>query len=153
MHGRVIRDPLGHVLSGLTGLRQSGFPVDSHMLRAHTALVCLERGCGSQPVFDTLVHAYNMTEALVAVIPVPEYEADLACGKAVMVEIASSAALAGRFALTAGQVAAVARLLVIHDTCLELATVRDMERAISLIHQRLRTDPKTVRLPRVVSIN
>ena len=145
----MLSNPLGYVLESLTPVRNHSFPLTELKIKNHLAMTMLVRGQAKKDDMDKLVAMCNMTEALWELGFGKEYQNVCADGRYAILSIVNRATQHGRFTPTGPEITMLNMLMELHDTQMEVITVKDMERALKLVQTRLRTDKKTVKLPPV----
>lgn len=136
----VLIDPLAYVMSGLK-------PVLSHSestslrIRNHAAMTALTRGEAVKADIDTLISAFNISEALTLVNPNlgSDWRDEIKAGQDALYNVAVRGRTTYKFVLTGAEMAAMNLLMEIHEAQLEKATVLELERATDVVHQRMRT--------------
>lgn len=135
---RILRDPLAYVVEGMTAIpKYESYMVDVG-ITTHAAMANLTQGKATKTDINRLINAGNMSEALHRRGFGKEYEAVLRTGIDALYEVAIRGAKTNKFVLRASEMEAINMLLELHDAQLEIATVKDVERALALVEEELR---------------
>lgn len=109
-------------------------------LSNHSALTALAEGTATRLDVDQLIAARNMAEALRSVARLGMHHKEiLAEGHMALIEVGKRTLADGKPSATPGEIAALTDLLELHDLQLEQTTVIQMERAIRLVKDRVRS--------------
>lgn len=109
-------------------------------LSNHGALTALVDGTATRLDVDQLIAARNMAEALRSVARLGmHYKEILTEGHMALIEIGKRTLADGKPSATPEEIAALTDLLTLHDLQLEQCTVIQMERAIKLVKDRVRS--------------
>ena len=134
----ILVNPLGYVMEGMSPVTSYGdYLVDLH-IKHHNALAKLVRGEAAKSDMDTLISGANMTEALLMLEIGTEYAGVMRQGQDALFAAASRGAVSGRFILKGEEMQAINTLFELHDAQLEIATVKDIERAIAIVERERR---------------
>lgn len=134
----VLRDPLGYVIEGMTPVpKYETYMVDLG-IKTHAAMANLTQGKADKSDINRLISAANMTEAMYRRGFGKEYETELRTGIDALFEVAKRGASTKKFVLRASEMDAINTLLELHDAQLEIATLKDIERAMDLVQEELR---------------
>jgi hypothetical protein len=87
---------------------------------------------------DILINAANVADALVRLGFGGEYGDVLKAGQSALYEVASRGAGSGRFILRGEEMVAINALIDLHDAQLGVLTVKDIDRAITLVERERR---------------
>ena len=138
--------PKGVRLDNLAYICESFSPVTSHKhialdlrIKNHEAMAALTTGTATREDWDILVAAFNMTEAFYRLGIGAEYKAEVKLGLDALHAVGKrSLTLGGRFVLRSEEMRALNTALELHDAQLDVATLRDMERAIEIVNNEFR---------------
>jgi len=109
-------------------------------LSNHSALAALADGTATRLDVDQLIAARNMAEALRSVARLGMHHKEiLAEGHMALIEVGKRTLADGKPSATPEEIAALTDLLELHDLQLEQTTVIQMERAIRLVKDRVRS--------------
>lgn len=109
-------------------------------LSNHSALTALADGTATRLDVDQLIAARNMAEALRSVARLGMHHKEiLAEGHMALIEVGKRTLADGKPSATPEEIAALTDLLELHDLQLEQTTVIQMERAIRLVKDRVRS--------------
>lgn len=134
----ILRDPLGYVVEGMVPLPKYDTYMVDLGVKTHAAMANLTQGKATKTDINRLINAANMSEALHRRGFGKEYESVLRTGIDALYEVAKRGADSHKFVLRASEMESINMLLELHDAQLEIATVKDIERAIALVEEELR---------------
>ncbi len=108
-------------------------------LKNHEALDSMLKGQGNREQLDVLLTAFNVAEALVRQNPHlgSLHKADIAAAQEALYTMGKRYIRTKSMAFTASEMAAVKWAMQVHDAQLDACTVREMERAIDLVHSEI----------------
>lgn len=138
--------PKGVRLDNLAYIRESFSPVTAHQhialdlrIKNHEAMTALTKGTATRADWDILVAAFNMTEAFYRLGIGADYKEEVKLGLDALHAVGKrSLTLGGRFVLRSDEMKALNMALELHDAQLDVATLRDMERAIEIVNNEFR---------------
>ena len=115
-------------------------------LKNHQALDSMLKGGGNRDQLDVLIAALNVAEALLRQNANlgSLHKADIEAGQAALRTMAQRSIRTKSMAFTASEMAAVKWAMQVHDAQLDACTVREMERAIDLVHSEILSKNATV---------
>jgi hypothetical protein len=142
----VLQNPLGYVLENVAPLTtHSNYLVDLQ-LKNSSSMLNLMQGRATKKDMDMIIAMSNITESLCVLGFGKEY-ADVAIdGREAIIAIVVRAVDKLRFTPTGPEIQALNSLLELHDEQMQVITVGDMDRAISLSKKLIRNKQAT-RLP------
>lgn len=109
-------------------------------LSNHGALAALADGKATRYDIDQLIAARNMTEALRSVAKLGIHHKEImAEAHMALLEIGKRTLANGQPSATVEEIGALSQMLDLHDAQLEQATVIQMERAVKLVKDRVRS--------------
>lgn len=111
------------------------------------AMYALTHGSATKADMDLLIAMSNMAEALHQLGHGAEYQDVCVGGRAALISIAYRAKEHGRFVPTGPEIQALQLLMELHDAQMDVITVKDVEKAIAVVEDKLTRDKDTVRLP------
>lgn len=130
-------DNLSWVLAGIKPLTE--LPDVNAIVRAknHGAMHALVHGQGTADDVQTIVHAINMTAALVGVRKTlgADWCEEIHVAQNALLAMARRGSDRGRFVFTGSEMHAVNLAMEVHDTQLDEAAVIEVERALKLIRK------------------
>lgn len=135
---RVLANPVGYVMEGMAPVTSYGDYLIDLNIKHHHALAQLTQGAATKPDLDTLISGSNMTEALLQMGIGKGYEGIAKAGQDALFNVASRGAKSGRFVLRGEEMQAINMLFELHEAQLDIATVKDVERAIEFVWKELR---------------
>jgi hypothetical protein len=130
---KVLVNPVGYVLEGMTPLVQHHDSLLNLKLKHHTAMVNLTQGIATRDDMDRLINMANMTEALYRLGFGIEYKEIVSAGLASLLAVARRGAESNRFILKAVEMKAINELIELHDAQMEVIAIKDIDRAIALV--------------------
>lgn len=140
----VLLNPMGFVLESLTPVRAHASIALDLRIKNHNAMTALTTGVATREDIDTLVAALNVTEALYRLGFGKEY------GKEVHDALAALRAVGNRgwhngmkFILKSAEMLALNTALELHDAQLDVITLKDLERALHIVQEEMRTRKAT----------
>jgi hypothetical protein len=109
-------------------------------IKNHDAMDLLRRGEATAATIDVLIGAFNMYEAYIMLRPElgRDWEVEIRAGLDALHNVGKRGVESGRFILKADELNAMNLVMEIHDTQLQNTTVRDMEKAMDIVHQEYR---------------
>ena len=145
MRKRSAYKPKGVRLDVMGWLKQGMQPLAKHpdaitlRLRNHAAMDELVKGRGNRDHCDVVITALNMTEALAMLRIGDDYRQDISAGQDAMLAMCRRGLERGRFIFTGPELQAVNTAMEVHDAQLDACTVAELERAIDLVAQTVRS--------------
>lgn len=131
----VLINPLGYVLEGLSPVRtHDSFMIDLK-IKNHDAMTALTQGRATRNDIDTLINMVNVTEALYRLGFGADYGDVVQQGLDALHELGKRGSQAGRFVVKAQEMTALNTIMELHDAQMEVITIKDMEKAIDLVHK------------------
>lgn len=131
----VLINPLGYVLESLSPVRtHDNFLIDLK-IKNHDSMAALTQGRATRHDIDTLINMVNVTEALYRLGFGADYGDVVQQGLDALREIGRRGAQAGRFVVKAQEMTALNTIMELHDAQMEIITIKDMEKAIDLVHK------------------
>jgi hypothetical protein len=107
----------------------------------------LLHGTAVKDDMDKLVAMSNMTEAFWELGFGKEYQNVCVDGRYAILSIVNRATKHGKFTPTGPEITMLNTLMELHDAQMEVVTVKDMERALARVKQKIQHNHDTVRLP------
>lgn len=134
--------PKGVRLDVIAYVTESLKPVTAHdgylldlKIKNHGAMAALTQGAATRADIDILINAANIVEALYRLGFGKEYVDVVKAGLDALYEVGQRGAAAGRFVLKAHEMSALNTLMDLHDAQMEVIVIKDMERALDLVHR------------------
>lgn len=144
----VVRDTLAYVKENLTPITcHENYLIDLK-IRNSASMVALLRGEATKLDLDNLIAMSNITEVLQRMGFGKEYEDVTVNGRTAILNIVHRAVTTKRFVPTGPQIKDLNLLMELHDAQMEVITVKDMENALKLATNLLRSGRAT-KLPAV----
>lgn len=133
-------DAVNWVLSGMRPMRLHG---EATMLRVknHAAMKDMVEGRADRNTIDVLIAAMNMTEALSLVRDElgADWRAEITAAQNALFSMAQRGVDKGnRFLFTGPELTAMNLAMDIHDAQIDNCTIKELEKAMELIHQTIR---------------
>jgi hypothetical protein len=134
----VITNPLGYVLESMKPIAQhDSFLVDLKLTN-HMAMATLTQGKATKADINVLINALNVMESLWRLGFGSEYRDVVDAGLRALRSVGARGIESGKFILRSDEMAALNEAMELHDAQLEIITVRDMERAIAIVHDEVK---------------
>lgn len=129
-------DPVTWVLAGIKPFKEVSASIDIR-IKNHAAMDALRRGVANRADMDTLIGAFNMTEAYSRLRPElgSDWADEIKQGQDALLCVAQRGIHSGKFILKASELTAMNLVMELHDQQLDHTTVRDMELAMELIEK------------------
>jgi hypothetical protein len=102
------------------------------------AMIELTQGRATRATMDSLISSLNMTEALYRLGLGTDYRQELDDGLRSLHAVASRGATTGKFILRSEEMKALNTAMELHDAQLEIAVVKDIEKAIAIVENERR---------------
>lgn len=133
----VIIDTVGHVLSGMKRVGAIS-PGTTLKIKNHDALDTVRRGVATKQDIDTLIDAFNITEALAMMRIGDEYRNEIRAAQDALLELGRRGAETGKFILRGPDLTLFNTAMEVHDAQLDACTVAELEKAIDIVNALLR---------------
>jgi len=134
----VLVNTVGYVLESMTPIASMNKYFIELKIKNHLALTRLTKGEADRTDIDTLIAAVNVTEALYRLGFGKDYADVVNDGLDALRSVGRRGVESGRFILKSAEMNAMNIVMELHDAQLEIITLRDMEKAIDLVHQEFR---------------
>lgn len=134
----VILNPMAYVMEGMVPVAKHGSFLVDLKIKNHAAMSALTHGVAVRQDIDVLINALNVAEALYRMGFGREYKDVVQQGLQALHDVAVRGATTGRFILTGPEMTNLNLVIELHDAQLDLCTVKDMERAVALVHEEYR---------------
>lgn len=132
----VILNPIAWVIEGTQRvLEHSGNTVLSLKIRNHAAMTALVRGKATKQDINLLINMINVCEALYRMGIGAEYSDVMHDGLAALAAVGTRGKDTNKFILWAAEMAALNDVMELHDAQIDVVTVRDLEKAITLVQR------------------
>ena len=145
-------NPMAFVLENMRPVAHHESYLIDLKIKNSDAMVALLRGAATRQDINTLMAMSNITEALYRLGFGSEFKDVATQGSNAIAQIVHRAVETKRFTPTGPEIQALNLLMELHDAQMDVITVRDMERAIALGYNLLRS-PKATLLPTVEVTN
>jgi len=133
----IILDTISYVVSGFQPLAKHKDVLINLQLKNHLALEALRLGQATKEDIDTLISAFNITEALAIQKIGDDYAKEIRKAQDALYECAKRGAGTYRFVAKGVELKAINFLMELHDAQLEASTVKDVESAINLVNKTI----------------
>lgn len=134
----VLRDPVAYAIESVTKLAQHESAIVLR-IKNHDAIANLMLGKGTKQDFDTLVSAFNITEALAKYRLGDDWKEEIQLAQDAMYNMGKRAVKNDyRFIFTGPEMNAVRLGMDIHDAQLDACTIGELEKAIAYVHECIR---------------
>ena len=136
-------DAIGYVLDSMKPVTaHESFAVDLRLTN-HLALTLLTQGKATRKDMDVLISALNITESLWRLGFGHEYRNVVDAGLRALRSVGSRGLATDRFILNAAEMAAINEAMELHDAQLDIATIKDIEKALVIVHEEMRNKRAT----------
>lgn len=136
-------DTMGYVTESMTPVAtHDSFAVDLRLVN-HMAMATLTRGEANKKDIDVLISALNITESLYRLGFGREYKDVVNAGLRALRSVGKRGLESGKFILKAEEMAALNEAMELHDAQLDVITIKDMERALHIVHEEIRNKRAT----------
>ena len=138
---KIVRaDNMAYVMSGMLTMTSLKDKLISLQLKNHLALEALRLGQATKEDIDTLISAFNITEALARQKIGEEYKAEIKEAQDALWECAKrGVGLGYRFIVKGPELKAINFVMELHDAQLEASTVKDIELATNYVNDCIRS--------------
>lgn len=129
----VLSNPLGYVLEGMEQVKNRTDHAMKLRIMNHMAMVHLTQGKATREDIDALIAMVNMVEAMYRLGFGKEFTQEVKDGLDALYSVAVRGRESNRFILKAEEMKALNVVMDLHDAQLDVATVKDMDRAVALV--------------------
>lgn len=130
----VILDTMAYVMSGMQSMSSMKDQLVSLQLKNHLALEALRLGTAVKDDIDTLINAFNITEALAKADIGAEYAKEIKEAQDALFDCAKRGVdMNYRFIVKGPELKAINFVMQLHDFQLEASTVKDIELATDYV--------------------
>jgi len=134
----VILDTMSYVMSGMKQMTNLKDQLIALQLKNHLALEALRTGQATKDDIDTLINAFNITEALAKQKIGDDYKTEIKEAQDALFACAKRGVTNNyRFVMKGTELKAINYVMEIHDAQLEGSTVKDIELATQYVHNCL----------------
>lgn len=133
----VILDVMNHVLAGMKIVGQIG-PGTTLKIKNHDALNRIRLGQGTRSDIDTLISAFNITEALAMMRIGEDWHPEIRAAQDALLALGRRGVDTNRFIVKPAELTAFNLAMEVHDAQLDACTVAELEKAMDLITELLR---------------
>ena len=127
-----------YVMSGMKQMTNLKDQLIALQLKNHLALEALRTGQATKEDIDTLINAFNITEALAKQKIGDDYKVEIKEAQDALFECAKRGVTNNyRFVIKGIELKAINYLMEIHDAQLEVSTVKDIELATNYVNNCL----------------
>jgi hypothetical protein len=135
----VIRDPISYVVSGMKPMASMKDQLVALQLKNHLALEALRVGEAEKADIDTIISAFNITEALARRGLGADYRQEIQEAQDALLTCAKRGVEMGyRFVVKGLELKAINFIMQLHDEQLQIATIKDIEKAVDLVNEFVR---------------
>ena len=144
----VIPDVMRWIKGGMTRAADldGGSIITRTGITNHLAIEALRRGEASKEDIDTLINAFNVTEALAVMRIGEDYSAEIRAAQDALYQMGVRSIAKGKFLCTGPELVAINLGMEIHDAQLQVCTVAEMEKALDYVWQQIKLK-KVRRIP------
>jgi hypothetical protein len=126
----VLQNVMGFVMERVATVTSHADYLTTLRIRNHGALAALTQGKATHADINTLIAAFNITEALYRRGFGTDYKLVVLHGQQALRVVGARGAESGRFILRAEEMTAINHVIELHDAQLDVITVLDMEQAV-----------------------
>lgn len=141
---KVLANPLGNVLEGLTPIRKHDSYLIDLRIKNHAAMTALTTGKATKADFNTLLGMNNMANAFFEMKFGDQYEKELRAGGEALIEIGKRGCKNGRFTVRAHEMSDLNCLMDLFDAQMEIARIKDIDDALAFINKEEKARRYTV---------
>ena len=131
---RVLANPMGYVLEGMTSVKSHSSHILDLQIKNHGAMAALTQGNATRADIDLLVMMVNMVEALWRLGFGKEYHEEVAAGLDALHAVGSRG---GNFILRSSEMDALNTIMELHDAQMDVITINDLEKALKIVKDEL----------------
>ena len=131
-------DNLTYITAGFKPVAELGDISTDLRLKNHMAMTMLTQGKASKDDLNTIIASLNMMESMWRLGFGTEYKDVVNAGMRAMRAVGARGIESGRFILTSDEMRALNEAMELHDAQLDVVTVRDMERAMDIVHDEIK---------------
>jgi len=132
----VILDPIKYVMSGLVPMSNLKDQLMALQLKNHLALEALRTGQAVKDDIDTIISAFNITEALAKYKIGEDYKAEIKQAQDALYDCARRGVEKNyTFVMKLSEIKAINFVMELHDEQLHVATVKDIELAVNYVNK------------------
>jgi hypothetical protein len=136
----VILDTMSYVMSGMKQMTNLKDQLIALQLKNHLALEALRLGQATKEDIDTLINAFNITEALAKQKIGDDYKTEIKEAQDALFACAKRGVENNyRFVMKGTELKAINYVMEIHDAQLEASTVKDIELATNYVYKCLQS--------------
>ena len=132
----VIKDPIRYIVRGNNPAEPEA--VTKVKINHHLSMLAITQGKGVAADWQVVANALNAAVVLAEMGYGVEYVPEGVKAQGAMVMIRDRLKATGRMTLKAAEMQAINEALALHDEQIEIATIRDMEKAIIHVEEQLR---------------
>lgn len=134
----VILDPITYVKTNVTPMVNLKDQLMAFQLKNHLALEALRLGEATKEDIDTIMNAFNITEALARQKIGNDYKIEIRQAQDAIYTCAKRGVQRGyHFVMTGPEIKAINFGMELHDEQLHVSTVKDIDEAVEYINTRL----------------
>jgi hypothetical protein len=126
----LLQNVMGFVMERVATVTSHADYLTTLRIKNHGALAALTQGKATRFDVDTLIAAFNITEALYRRGFGTDYKLIVQQGQTALRTVAGRGKESGRFILRAEEMTAINQVIELHDAQLDVISVLDMEQAV-----------------------
>lgn len=134
----IITDPVTYTIASVQPITKYGSYILDLKIKNHDAMSALLYGKATKEQIDMLISMTNVCEALYRLGFGRDYKDVVAKGLEALYQVSSRGFETNAFVCRLPEVAAMNELMELHDAQMDVITVRDMEKALALVHQEFK---------------
>lgn len=128
----VITNPLAYVIESMTPIAEHESYLVDLKIKNNMAMSLLMRGMATKEDMNTLIAMHNIVEALCRMKFGQEYRDYLIRGKAALLDLCGRGKSSNKFICRAEEIQALNDLMELHDAQMDVATIKDLEKALAI---------------------
>lgn len=138
---KIVRlDNMGYIMAGMIPMANLKDQLIALQLKNHLALEALRLGHAEKADIDTIVGAFNITEALARRGLGADYRQEIQEAQDALLTCAKRGVEMGyRFVVKGPELKSINFVMELHDEQLQIATVKELEQAMDLVNEFIRT--------------
>jgi len=132
-------DAVQWVINGFKNISETGNAVLHLKIKNHESLEALRKGEATRIDIDTIISAFNITEALARMNIGDDYANEIKAGQDALLEVAKrGVSRDDKFILKAAELSAINLVMEIHDAQLEITTIGELEKAMDIVTKEIK---------------
>lgn len=134
----IITDPITYTIASVQMITKYGSHILDVKIKNHSAMTSLLYGTATRQDIDVLINMCNVVEALYRLGFGKEYKSVVFKGLNALYDIGNRGYSTDKFACKLPEIEAMNELMELHDAQMDVITVRDMEKALTMVQQEFK---------------